>query len=165
MSPEMELAVVGIVGGLVSGSVVAGVNSLLSHRSFISQQWWERKASAYSDVIRHLAELRGALIDYRVELDTPPVDTAVLQKHVDRWNKAADAVDVIANQEAFLLSASALASLRELQDRRNQLAGGPDLTREMLVREMLALSMAVRDTTETITRLGHEDLNVPRKPR
>jgi hypothetical protein len=157
VAPGLEVALVGVVGGLVSGTIVALVNARLARRSFISQRWWERKASAYSDVMEHLARLKMAVFACIEELEDSEPEQAEWDKYVVQWDQAAEALGVLAFQETFLISAAARACLQEMYRALSALDGQGDV-----IPQLKSFALSLHDNMEHLVSHAHADLAVKR---
>lgn len=142
----------------MAGVIVAWVNHLLSRKQFVSERWWERKAAAYSEVMAQLAQLRGALLDAMEALEHEPSRIETFKVLRDRWNPVAERVEVVANQETFLISSEARNCLSKIHEELESFDPGLDY-----LAGINECARIVGRGTERFARFAHKDLEVARR--
>ncbi len=147
-----------ILGSLISALVVAWFTTRLNRRRFISERWWERKASAYGEVMEQLARLKMAVLDCIDELGDEEPEQEEWNKYVAQWDRAAEALGVLANQDTFLLSSEARGCLQYMHTALAALGeGGAPLPK------LKSFVVALHEGIEQLARFAHEDLEVAKR--
>ncbi len=144
-----------ILGSLISALVVAWFTTRLGRKRFVSERWWERKASAYGEVMEQLARLKMAVMDCIEELGDEEPEQEEWDKYVAQWDRAAETLGVLTYQDTFLLSSEARGCLQEMHGALAALGeeGEP-------LPKLKSFAVALHKGIEQLARLAHEDLEV-----
>lgn len=118
MTQEQILKIILDLGQNAVIGLIAGFFAVrMSLTKFRSQQWWERKANAYTNIIEALGELRQTIANLGGVLESSASREAeqAFAITMDRMGKAVSEVDKAIASCGFLLSQQATQILRPIQ--------------------------------------------------
>jgi len=81
-------------------------------RRFIRQRWWDRRAEAYSEIMKSLARMR---VVAQAEIAIFGTENELSDAHIEKWRQAREVLDDATGQGMFMISDAALECLKELR--------------------------------------------------
>ena len=159
---DILVRVWGLLSPFVAASIAAYVTDRLSRRRFIQEQWWERKASAYADIIEGLVSFAHSLdrsweesVTKRGSVAKKEIDTITQEQREARARieRAAIGGDYIISEKA----ANALSELMEHLDK------APERFEHSWIDFLVANTNATRSCLDLVRRESQRDLGVERE--
>ena len=114
----MSEFVKGILIGLIPALVVSVLTSLLtvrlSLRQFYTQRWWERKAEAYSEIMKHLSTFKFFIDELEFSRLTEEADSQARNNTERGYKEEMAAITKAAACGSYMVSDPASEALSEL---------------------------------------------------
>ena len=119
-----------ILLNLISSIIVAFLTVKLTVKKFITEKWWEKKASAYDDLIENLAELQNCAykwVDYYQSILVSGVEKRLSKEEIEKLRqeniKLTEAIRKISMAGSFMISNEAVRELNKLLSNINAITG------------------------------------------